>query len=148
MRIDESGQEEFVTWIRALARPTPKTLRTQRRPRMEELRAHPDLCDRVHATAADLHHVKQPYLCGFPILVHDDGLVFGVAAGTSWFALRLPPIAHAAVVRTRWGTRDLGGDWVDVDPWLADIESREGTRRLRGWCHAAYEHTSDVSRPA
>jgi hypothetical protein len=45
-------------------------------------------------------------------------------------------------VRTKWGTRELGGDWVDVDPWLTDMASRDGTRRLRGWCNTSYDYTA------
>ena len=148
MRIDESDQEAFVSWIREQARNEPRTLRTQRRPRVEDLRCHPDLCERLHATLPDIPGAQQRYVCGFPVLLHADGLVFGIAAGTSWMALRLPAIARGAVVRTRWGTRGLGGDWIDVDPWLADAPSRDGTRRLHGWCHAAYEYTlPEVTRP-
>jgi len=148
VRIHESDQEPFVTWIREQARDEPRTLRTQRRPRLEDLRCHPDLCERLHATLPDIPGAQQRYVCGFPVLLHSDGLVFAIAAGTSWMALRLPEIATGAVVRTRWGTRRLGGDWIDVDPWLADLPSRDGTRRLHGWCHAAYEYTSpEVTRP-
>ena len=148
MRIEESDQEAFVSWIREQARNEPRTLRTQRRPRVEDLRCHPDLCERLHATLPDIPGAQQRYVCGFPVLLHADGLVFGIAAGTSWMALRLPAIARGAVVRTRWGTRGLGGDWIDVDPWLADAPSRDGTRRLHGWCHAAYEYTlPEVTRP-
>ena len=148
MRIEESDQEAFVSWIREQARNEPRTLRTQRRPRVEDLRCHPDLCERLHATLTDLPDAKQRYVCGFPVLLHADGLVFGIAAGTSWMALRLPAIARGAVVRTQWGTRRLGGDWIDVDPWLADAPSRDGTRRLHGWCQAAYEYTlPEVTRP-
>jgi len=148
VRIDESDQEAFVSWIREQARNEPRTLRTQRRPRVEDLRCHPDLCERLHATLPDIPGAQQRYVCGFPVLLHADGLVFGIAAGTSWMALRLPAIARGAVVRTRWGTRGLGGDWIDVDPWLADAPSRDGTRRLHGWCHAAYEYTlPEVTRP-
>ncbi|MCJ7670787.1 MAG: hypothetical protein MUP67_01905 [Acidimicrobiia bacterium] len=142
MRIDETDQETFASWIREQARVEPRTLRTQRRSRPEDLRCHPDLCERLRVTLVDLPGAKQRYLCGFPVLLHGDGLVFAVAAGTSWLALRLPPIATGAVMHTRWGTRGLGDDWTDVDPWLADIPARDGTRRLRGWCHAAYEYTA------
>jgi hypothetical protein len=141
MRIDESTQPVFTAWIREQARNEPRTLRTHRRPAPADLRCHPDLCDRLEAAATDLAGVKERFLCGFPVLLHGDGTVFGVAAGTTWMALRLPAIARGAVVRTKWGTRGLGGDWVDVDPWLAEMETRDGTRRLRGWCHAAYDHT-------
>jgi hypothetical protein len=146
VKIDEASQPVFATWIREQARQAPRSLRTQRRPATEDLRCHPDLCDRLDAVASELPGVKERYVCGFPVLLQTDGTVFGIAAGTSWMALRLPSIARGAVVRTRWGARGLGGDWVDVDPWLTDLAARDGTRRLRGWCHAAYEHTAPTRR--
>jgi hypothetical protein len=142
MKLDESIQPTFASWIRDQARDDPRVLRTQRRPRVEDLRCHPDLCARLAACAADLPEVTQRYLCGFPVLVTNHGVVFGVAAGTAWMALRLPAIAAGAVVRTRWGPRELGGDWVDVDPWLTDMPSWAGTRRLFGWCHTAHDHAA------
>ncbi len=142
MKLDEASQPSFASWIRDQARQEPRALRTVRRPAMEDLRCHPDLCDRLESTIADLPGAKHRYVCGFPVILHADGLVFGVAAGTSWMALRLPPMAQAAVVRTKWGTRELGGDWVDVDPWLTDMASRDGTRRLRGWCNTSYDYTA------
>jgi hypothetical protein len=147
VKIDARGNEDFDAWIREQARKEPRTLRTLRHERLEDLRCHPDLCERLRVLADDLPDTRHRYLCGFPVLVHSAGIVYGVAAGTTWMALRLPFTAHSAVVHTRWGTRGLGVDWIDVDPWLGMVESREGTRRLRGWCRAADVYAAELATP-
>ena len=115
---------------------------------MEVLRCHPDLCDRLEAIAEGLDaHLR--YLGGLPVLVHANDVIFAVAAGTSWISLRLPPSGHSAIIRSAWGRRRLEGEWVDVDPWLSDLVSRDGVRRLQGWCRAssAYAGSLVASRP-
>jgi hypothetical protein len=72
-------------------------------------------------------------------------VVFAVAAGSTWFALRLPPHVHSAVVRGDWGTRGLRDEWVDIDPWLSDVSRHAALRRLRGWSLAAYEHAGELA---
>lgn len=140
MKIEPKKNASFEPWIREQAHREPRTLRTHHRVRAQDLRCHPDLCERLHALAEDLPAGRFRYLCGFPILVHDNGVVFGVAAGTTWMALRIPDAGHGAVERTQWGTRDLGGDWVDADPWLPHTSTHDGLRRARGWARGAYDH--------
>jgi len=71
-------------------------------------------------------------------------VIYGVAGGTTWMSLRLPRHAHGAVVRSTWGQRGLDGEWIDIDPWMPDVEAHESARRLRGWSRAAYEHAADL----
>ncbi len=140
MRIDPEKNPGFEPWVRGQAKREPRTLRTHRRVRAEELRCHPDLCERLHVLAEDLPLAHFRYVCGFPILVHGNGVVFAVAAGTTWMALRIPDGGHGAVERTRWGTRGLRPDWVDAAPWLTETTAQDGLRRARGWARGAYDH--------
>jgi hypothetical protein len=112
---------------------------------MESLRCHPDLCDRLEALAHGLPDTRSRFVGGMPLLVNEGGVVFAVAGGTSWVSLRLPPRVHSAVVRSEWGRRGLEGDWIDVDPWLTDMESREALARLRGWCRAAHDYAAELA---
>lgn len=151
MRIDRDKNPTFEAWIREQARREPRTLRAAHRVRTEDLRCHPDLCERLRTLGDDLPSARFRYVCGFPILVHDNGTVFAVAAGSTWMALRLPDGGHGAVERTRWGTRGLGADWVDADPWLTHTTARDGLRRARGWARAAYVYADRLvpgPRPA
>ena len=147
MKIDRDKNPTFEAWMREQAHREPRTLRTHQRARTEDLRCHPDLCERLHALAEDLPAGRFRYVCGFPILVHDNGVVFAVAAGTTWMALRIPDRGHGAVERTRWGTRGLGADWVDADPWLPQAHPSVGLRRARGWARAAYDHAERLVPP-
>ena len=140
MKIQRDRNAAFEPWIREQATREPRTLRTRHRVRTPDLRCHPDLCDRLHTLGEDLPDAHFRYLCGFPILVHDNGVVFAVAAGTTWMALRIPDGGHGAVERTTWGPRGLGSEWVDADPWLPDTPPHIGLRRVRGWARAAYDH--------
>jgi len=148
MKIDPEKNPSFEPWIREQASREPRRLRTRRRVRTDDLRCHPDLCTRLHTLTEDLPAGRFRYLCGFPVLLHDNGVVFAVAAGTTWMALRIPDGGHGAVERTRWGTRGLGHDWVDADPWLPHTSPADGLRRARGWARAAYEHAERLVPPA
>ncbi len=144
MKLDRDKNPSFDAWIREQVPGDPRTLRTHHRVRTEDLRCHPDLCERLHTLAEDLPAGRFRYLCGFPILVHDNGVVFAVAAGTTWMALRIPDGGHGAVERTRWGTRGIGADWVDADPWLPDLPADVGFRRALGWARAAYAYAEGL----
>jgi hypothetical protein len=114
---------------------------------MEDLRCHPDLCERIHGLSGELPGTAGRYVQGFPILLDAEGVAFAIGAGTSWLAFLLPARTHSAVVRSRWGRRGLGGDWVDVDPWMTDAPAYEGLRRLRGWSRAAHAHAGTFAEP-
>ncbi len=145
MPIATSANTAVEAWLREAAeRPTGR-LRGRRRVRIEELRCDPDLCDRLEAMADGLSGTRNRYVSGMPLLLHPNGVAYGLAAGTSWLALRLPSHVHSAVTRSTWGLRGLEGDWIDVDPWLTDFPAREGLNRLRGWCRAAYAHAAWVA---
>lgn len=145
MRIATDANATLVGWLREETERPRGRLRARRRARMEALRCHPDLCDRLEATADGLPGTRTRYVGGMPLLVHPSGVAFGLAAGTSWLALRLPTRVHSAVMRSEWGRRGLEGEWIDIDPWLTDIPSGEGLRRLRGWCRAAHAHAAEVA---
>ena len=147
MKIRGDANSAFEPWIREQARREPRTLRTRRRMRTEDVRCHPDLCTRLGALATDLPSAEFRYVCGFPVLVHRSGIVFAVAAGTTWMALRLPDGGHGAVSRSQWGPRGLAGDWIDADPWLPETSAADGLRRARGWARAAYDHAARLAPP-
>ena len=143
MRLGTDANRALTRWLReALDRPRGR-LWTRRRVPPERQRCHPDLLDRLHSIAEGLP-TRTRYVGGIPMLVHPQGVVFAVAAGTTWLVLRLPPHVHTAIVRGEWGLRGLEGDWVDVDPWLTDMPPHDGLSRLRGWCRAAYAHAGQV----
>jgi hypothetical protein len=147
VRIASAANAVLVGWLReAMDRPTGR-LWARRRVPVAALRCHPDLCDRLDAMAYGLPDVRTRFVGGMPVLVHDNGVAFAVAAGTSWVSLRLPPHVYSALIRSEWGRRGLEGDWVDVDPWLTDMESREGLARLRGWCRAAHDYAGELAPP-
>jgi hypothetical protein len=145
VRIASVANATLVDWLRkATNRPTGR-LWARRRVPMEALRCHPDLCDRLESMAHGLPDTRTRFVGGMPLLVRSGGVVFAVAAGTSWVALRLPLHVHTALVRSEWGLRGIEGDWVDVDPWLTDMESREGLARLRGWTRAAHDYAGELA---
>jgi len=136
--------EALLGWLAEQADPPVRRVWSRRRVPLDALRCHPDLCERLESAASGLPGVKLRYLVGLPVLLHANGVAFGLAAGTTWLALRIPEHGQRAVLRSRWGTRGLDSEWVDVDPWLSELPSPEGTSRLRGWARAAHAHAGDL----
>ena len=148
VRIATSANADVVDWLReATDRPTGR-IRGRRRVRPEELRCHHDLCDRLQAISEGLTGTRTRYVGGMPLLLDPAGVAYALGAGTSWISLRLPRHVHSAVVRSDWGRRGLEDDWIDIDPWLTDMNAREGLRRLRGWTRAAYVHAGELAAAA
>lgn len=144
MSIRIPPNEAFLAWLQEQADPPVRRIWVRRRVRSESSRAHPDLCDRLASSAAQLPAVKLRYLAGFPVLLHANGVAFAVAAGTTWIAFRIPALGQRAVLRSQWGTRGLDTAWVDVDPWISALPAYEGTSRLRGWARAAHSHAGQL----
>jgi hypothetical protein len=136
--------EHLLDWIADQADPPSSRLRARRSVQNDALRCHPDLRDRLESSAAGLPGVRLRYLLGLPVLLHANGVAFAVASGTTWIALRMPELGQRAVLRSEWGTRGLGADWVDVDPWISELPAHEGTSRLRGWTRAAHAHAGEL----
>jgi hypothetical protein len=111
--------DRLLDWIADQADPPVGRIRSRRRVPNDALRCHPDLRDRLESSAAGLPGVRLRYVLGLPVLLHANGVIFGVASGNTWIALRIPELGQRAVLRSRWGTRGLGADWVDVDPWIS-----------------------------
>ena len=64
MRLDAERNADLVPWLmEQTPRPT-KRLRTRRRVALDDLRCHPDLCDRVRAMADGLPGVLSRYVVG------------------------------------------------------------------------------------
>jgi len=135
----------LLDWLMAQTDPPPRRLSARRRPPADRARCHPELARRLESSASGLPGVRLRYVAGFPVLVHPNLIVFGLAAGATWMAFRLPPAGQRAVVPSQWGNRGLGPDWVDIDPWLSMLPLHEGTNRVRGWCRVAYAHASDLA---
>jgi hypothetical protein len=144
VKLDPLANRALVEWLAEQTPDPPRAFRVQRRVAIDDLRCHPDLCERIHGLAGDLTGALGRYVAGFPLLLHPNGVAFAIGAGTSWLALALPTRTHTAVVRSQWGVRGLGGEWVDVDPWMTDVPAYEGMRRLRGWSRAAFAHAGEA----
>jgi len=100
-----------------------------------EVHTHPDLCDFLWSL--------NPYLkgaaYGYPILSEPGGVIFGVATGTSFLALRLPePERGKAVLAGAQAAPDLGQDWVFFPAWRTDAVA------LKEWCRKA--HAGSLSK--
>jgi hypothetical protein len=134
----------LLEWLVEQAERAPRRIRAQRRVPEQKLRCDPDLVDRLESSATGLPRTRLRYLVGFPVLVHPNDIVFGIAAGATWLAYRLPQLGQRAVIASEWGNRGLGPEWVDVDPWLTMLPLHEGTSRVRGWSRAAYAHASEL----
>ena len=147
VRIASPANAALARWLReATDRPTGR-LWARRRVRVESQRCHPDLLERLHALVHQLPDTTLRFVGGIPLVGHPGGVVFAMAAGQSWVMLRLPPHVHSVVVHSEWGNRGLTGDWVDVDPWLTDVEPHEALSRVRGWARAAYEYAGELAPP-
>lgn len=144
MKIAIPQNDAILDWMAEQVERPPRRFRARRRLAADQLRCHPDLCDRLHSMGTSLPGTQHRYVAGLCVLVHANGVIWAVGGGTTWMSLRLPRHAHSAVVRSDWGQRGLDGEWIDVDPWMTDIEAHEGARRLRGWCRAAYEHAAEL----
>jgi hypothetical protein len=143
VRLANQPNAGVLAWIRDTTKPTPRRLWARRRIPVEAMRCHPDLCDRLEAISTGLGG-RLRYVAGLPVLVQANNAIFAIAAGTSWIALRLPPHGQSAVVRSEWGRRGLDDEWIDVDPWLGSMPSRDGVRRLQGWCRASAAYAGEL----
>lgn len=144
MRFRIEPNAALLDWIAEQADPPVRRVWSRRRVRIHALGCHPDLRDRLESSAAGLPGVRLRYLVGLPVLLHPNGVAFGIASGTTWIALRIPELGQRAVLRSRWGTRGLDAEWVDVDPWISELPVHEGTSRLRGWTRAAHAHAGEL----
>ena len=147
MWLRQDANAALIEWLRTAADRPRGRFWVRRRVAPEQLRCHPDLVTRLEALAARLPNIRTRYVGGMPVLIAPGGAVFALAAGTTWIVFRLPVHVHSAVVRSDWGRRGLEGDWIDVDPWLSDLPTRDGLSRLRGWCRAAYEYVGPLRTP-
>jgi hypothetical protein len=102
-----------------------------------ELHAHPDLCD--HLYALNPHCKEAAY--GYPVLATERGILFAVAIGTSFLALRLADRERAAAVDQ--GGRafaEAGTDWVSVEAWGVEAA------RLKDLAKAALACAEEIAR--
>ena len=147
VRIATAANAARARWLReAPDRPTGRVW-ARRRVRIEVQRCHPDLLERLRDLVEQLPDTTIRFVGGIPVVGHPGGVVFAMAASQSWVMLRLPTHVHSVVVHSEWGNRGLTGDWVDVDPWLTDIEPYEALSRVRGWVRAAYEYAGELAPP-
>jgi hypothetical protein len=106
---------------------------------------HPDLVSRLWALNETLPERCRWVVYGHPALMHPrTGAVFGFAAGTLGYALRLSEAARreadalgakATVKRPFdvWDVREAGPEWRLCGWW----------DREPGWCRAAYERAAE-----
>jgi hypothetical protein len=136
--------DALLAWLARQSDPPVKRIWSRRKVSIDALRCHPDLCERLEASATGLAGVRLRYLVGLPVLLHPNGVAFGIASGTTWLALRIPELGQRAVLRSQWGRQGLDEEWVDVDPWISELPAHEGTSRLRGWTRAAHAHAAEL----
>jgi hypothetical protein len=92
-------------------------------------------------------------------LVHENGIAFAFAQGTSTLLLRLPPALQIEVLdakdssdRNRAEIREttlrlaeeLGPEWVAADPWPNEVTRERGLELLRGWVGQARDHAGST----
>lgn len=139
------ANEDMLAWVREQANTEARWLWPRRRVVEATRMCHRDLDMRLDAMSEGFAARKR-YLANIPVLIHPNGVIFAVAVGQTWAALRFPEAGRTAVVRSVWGKRELPPDWVDIDPWLSDAPIQEGLSRLRGWCRAAHEYAGTLAR--
>ncbi|WP_419999309.1 hypothetical protein [Streptomyces boninensis] len=100
-----------------------------------QLHTHPDLCDRL-ADLAPRHPLHTAY--GVPVLAH-EGIAAAVALGTDRLLVRLPKLPHNIAAGAPMPPLTDQG-WQSVDPWLSELPSAEGVRRLCGLIGGALAH--------
>ena len=92
-------------------------------PPFDELRAHPDLVERLAFLVRPLRPARV-FVAGCPVIHRDGGAAFAAAFGSSGLVVR----RHAPGVL---GARPALAGWSLLDPWLADVAFARGTDLLR-----------------
>jgi hypothetical protein len=114
-----------------------------------QLGTHPDLVDHLWDDIPKSLPVSCKWIVyGRPALVHpDNGVIFGLAGGTSTLALRLPTVERDEAFKVeKYGAeykypsetiyaKNFGDDWALVPPF---------DKRLTNWCLKAYEYAGTL----
>ena len=90
MKVSIPANDLLLDWLMEQAPPRTRRIRAQRRIPPQDIRCHHDLVDRLEAAGAGLPDVHVRWVVGLPALVHPNNVIFAIAAGTAWFAVRLP----------------------------------------------------------
>ncbi len=106
-------------------------------PALDALRCHPDLVARVAAVCRPVAGTARVFVAGCPVIHHHNGRPIAVAAGTRWFAARSDRPVGALASPSPAGVP--GPDWVELDPWSADIAFAKSTDLLRAHVQRAYD---------
>ena len=106
-------------------------------PPLATLHCRPDLVQRLTEVARPIRDARRAWIDGSPVVHHGAGPPIACARGTSLLVVRsgLPAGALAA----DWNTTGLTSDWVDVDPWAADVTFATTTELLRMHVQRAYD---------
>lgn len=105
-------------------------------PPVEQLGCHPDLVERLTSVARPLDGVGRVFVAGCPVVHHPAGPPIACAFGTSGLLARAGGSAGPLDPGVR--TAGLDDDWLDLDPWPADVLFRRGTDLLRDALARAY----------
>ena len=108
-------------------------------PPIGELRCHPDLVARLAEIARPIGDARRRFVAGCPVIQHPRGRPIAAASGTSWLVIRSALPAGALASRWSHDDEDLGGDWVELDPWGVDVAFARTIDLLRGHVARAYE---------
>lgn len=113
---------------------------------IEELRTHPDLEERLAQIAPPASADHKWILAGSPVLVTPSGLIYAIAQGMDFLALRLGPQSQAVALELHARVvEDLGPDWVAVDVWCKHATLSQGTGDLRYLTASALEYAESIA---
>ncbi len=106
-------------------------------PAVEALHCHPDLVARVAAVCRPVAGTARVFVAGCPVIHHRNGRPIAVASGTRWFAARSDRPVGALAPAAPCGVP--GPDWLELDPWSADLAFAKSTDLLRAHVQRAYD---------
>jgi len=106
-------------------------------PPLADLHCHPDLVARL-AEIARPTGAGRRFVAGCPVIHHPGGRPIAAASGTSWLAVR-SALAPGAMRARRPLAAELDPEWVELDPWGADVAFARGIDLLRAHVVQAYE---------
>ncbi len=104
---------------------------------LERLRCHPDLVERVTQISRPVPGTCRVWVDGCPVVHHPAGAPIACATGTSRLVIRSAQAAGALV--SGWRTPGLDAEWVDLDPWAADVAFAHALELLRMHLRRAYD---------
>ncbi len=104
---------------------------------IDDLHCHPDLVERLTQLSRPVRGTRRVWIDGCPVVHHPSGAPIACATGTSRLVVRSAEPPGALV--SRWLTPGLDAEWVDLDPWAADVTFTRALELLRTHVRRAYD---------